>query len=271
MVPEPSEPGEAPAAADIADARGSDDDVTPTVAVQIELDEPSVVADLSAPAGPAGDPFGDFATCSGVRGAVGTYVVGVGASSGTVRWASVVTATRLEGPGTVDADVRIELADGTSVEATGTTTIATDLASGSFIAFDAAGSRVSGTFDCRGGSAPPTLIAESPDGAIEVLALLRRSGAERVVSAARVGATAEDCPLGVDSPTILTIDGDESLGAITTFELTDDGTTGALRLRIGDYVEEFDDVDVSVSDTSRAGTFGAVRGDLALDGAFSCT
>jgi hypothetical protein len=255
-----------------ADVAGPVAKVEATVGMHVELDEPSTEAELSAPTGADGDPFGDFATCSGVRGAVGAYVVGVGSSSGPVRWLSVVTSTRLTGAGTVDADVRVELGDGTNIEATGTTTISSDLASGTFVAFDAAGSRVAGSFECRGATEPPALISASETGSIEVLALLRRSGNERVVSAALVDAADADCPVGDGQPLILRIDGGDALGAITTFELSRDGSSSAvMRMRIGGTVVEFDGVDVSIAESSRAGTFSAAHGNLSVDGAFSCT
>jgi hypothetical protein len=93
-----------------------------------------------------------------------------------------------------------------------------------------------------------------------------------VVSAATLGADPTDCPAGEGSQSLVVrLDGDDTLGAITTFEL-DEGTEGAsMRLRVGEATYEFDDVAITLDDNARAGTFGAALPDLTVGGAFACT
>jgi hypothetical protein len=246
--------------------------VPDVVTVAVSSPELDVDAELSVDAESGGDPFGTFATCSAYRSVVGAYIVGVSDPTSEVSLVSVVSASRIDGPGTYDADLRVETSSGPDVSAAGTITVDPGLASGSYVAFSPDGARIEGTFDCEGGDEEPATMAASDAGAIEVVVLLERSGSERVVSAATLGADPTDCPAGEGSQSLVVrLDGDDTLGAITTFEL-DEGTEGAsMRLRVGEATYEFDDVAITLDDNARAGTFGAALPDLTVGGAFACT
>ena len=246
--------------------------VPDVVTIAVSSSELDVDAELSVDAETGGDPFGTFATCSAYRSVVGAYIVGVSDPTSEVSWVSVVSAGRIDGPGIYDADVRVETSSGPDVSATGTLTVGPGLASGSYVAFSPEGVRIEGTFDCAGVDGEPATMAASDDGAIEVFALLERGGSERVVSAATLGADPSDCPAGEGSQSLVVrLDGDDTLGGITTFEL--DQTTGgaSMRLRVGGATYEFDDVAVTMDENARAGTFDAALPDLTVGGAFACT
>ena len=227
---------------------------------------------MSGDAEVGGDPFSTFATCTAYRSVAGAYVVGVSDPTAELTSVAVVSAGRISGAGAVDADVRLERSDGGAISADGTMTLEPDLAAGSFLAFTPDGERVEGSFECRGSHEPPVTMAASDVGAIEVVVLLDHAGSERVLTATMLGAEPSDCPAGDASSLIVRADGDDTLGAITTFEL-DDGPGGAvMRLRAGSTVYEADDVVVTLDDEARAGTFAATAaGDVTIAGAFGCT
>lgn len=257
-----------------------------TVAVEPTADGeagPGVQADLegdvtSAAAEPS-EPFGQFASCSGVRRAFGPYSVLVSSTDGPVSAAALFIAESVVGPGIYDADVRIERRSGAIDTATGTVTLAGDLRSGSFLAFATDGAMVSGTFACSGGDplAAPLRRGSSGDEnlhSVEVVALMRRGDAERVVSLAVEVARSADitvaCPGAGSAAPVVLVDGDASAGSIDGFELGG-GTTPRLQLRIGGTPLVFEAVMVAFDDAARSGTFSAVRGDLSIDGAFRCS
>jgi hypothetical protein len=249
--------------------------VAPAVPRTVELSvrSPGLGIDttVSSDAEDGGDPFGTFATCTAYRTVAGAYVVGVSDPTDELSSVAVVSAGRIAGAGPVDADVRIERAAG-AISASGTMTIDPGLASGTYLAFAADGERVEGSFECQGSAEPPITMVDSDVGAIEVVVLLDQAGSERVLTATTLGAEPSDCPAGGASSLIVRTDGDDTLGAITTFEL-DDGPSGAvMRLRAGSTVYEADDVAVTLDGDSRAGTFAAsTPDDIAIAGAFACT
>lgn len=239
------------------------------VTVEVRIPGQGVDATLSVDAEVDGDPFDDeFATCSAYRSVAGAYAVGVGGPDAEVPWVSIVSAVRIDGAGDVPVDVRVDLPDGTEIDAVGTMTLATDLASGTFSADTADGTAVEGSFECAGSDRPPATMAASDDGAIEVVALIDRDGSERVVTAATLDADDADCPADPTS-VVVRIDGDSSLGAISMFEI-DRGNGGAvMKLRVGATTYEFDDLVLDVDDVERVGTFVAT-GEVSIVGAFSC-
>ncbi len=251
--------------------------VAPTVRVSVRSD--SIDGEIVVEQTGDGDPFGTFGSCSGLRSRVGTYSVLVADTIGSVRSISLLTAGAVGGTGTFDADVRIEPAVGDAIVATGTVTLSSDLAAGSYIAFTPDGEPIEGDFECSGGTGPEPLAVGSDDGvldAIEVFALLRRGDAERVLGLAVASDSAPTarCP-GAEGRTgdtqIVRVDGDASIGALTTFELTR-GTTSTMRLRAGGVVYEFDRVDVQLDDGAASGIFAAeTPSGIAVDGAFRCT
>ena len=226
------------------------------------------------------DVFGDFASCSGARRSFGPYSVLVSSADGPVSAVSVLTETSVTAAGIYDADVRVELSSGQIESATGTATISSDFRSGSFMAFTSEGGSVSGTFECSGGeNSPLPLAVVEGDASVletaEVVALMRRGSAERVVGftvdVARSPSVILECSAatgGTDS-LLVYLDGDQSVGAITTFELTS-GDNPSMRLRVGGQSYEFEDVDITIGSPATAGTFSASGGGLFVDGAFRC-
>jgi hypothetical protein len=283
-VPDADAPANAPtdasagsaAAAPVEPANSTTTTTTPEVPriVEVSVQSPGLGLDatVSGDAELRGDPFGAFASCTAYRSVAGAYVVGVSDPATELTSVAVVSAGRIDGAGPVDADVRVERAVGDAISASGTMNLDADLAGGTYLAFAADGARVEGTFDCRGGGEPPVTMTASDVGAIEVVVLLDQAGSERVVTATMLGAEPADCPAGDASSLIVRADGDDTLGAITTFELDDAPDGAVMRLRVGSTVYEADKVAVSLDDDSRSGTFAAVTADdVTIAGAFACT
>lgn len=226
------------------------------------------------------DPFGRFAACSGTNRAFGVYSVLVSTLDGPVRSVSLLTVDRVAGPGVHDADVRVEGATGEPVAAVGTVTIGDDLRSGSFVAFDAAGESMSGSFRCAGPDTSPVPLATGAGGvfgdSVSVFVLLRHERAERILGVAAAGSDPGldvRCPgaSGSQSDLLVRIDGDLSVGAMSTFELGD-GASRSMRIRAGGATFEFAEVAVEVDPARASGTFSAVGADgVTADGAFACT
>jgi hypothetical protein len=227
------------------------------------------------------DPFGTFAACSGARRTFGPFAVTVSTPSGEVAAAAVQTVQSVTRPGIHDAGVRIELRSGEIESALGTVTIDDGWRSGTFVAFGDEGRSVNGSFVCSGGD-PASAPLDRADtvgvlDSVEIVALLRRDGSERVVGlaveTARSPEVALDCPASIgaaDGPLVVRVDGDQTVGAISTFELTDGGAP-TVRMRVGGVSYEFDDVVISLADPATSGTFSVVDAGLAIDGAFRCT
>ena len=226
------------------------------------------------------DPFGRFATCSGLGEAFGNYSVLVSDVDGPIRSVSVLTFDRVDGAGIHDADVRIERQSGEPVVATGTLTIDAGLRSGTFVAFAPDGESVEGEFRCDGDEFAATPLPPGRDDdvvdTVEVFVLLRNGDAERVLGVAvdaSTGTAAIECAgaVGATSDLLVRVDGGWSIGAVTTFELTD-GEASAMRLRAGGRSFEFASVDVVGDDVRTSATFSAANADgITVDGAFSCT
>ena len=245
-------------------------DVAQIVTVDVRMPDRSIDAEVSVDAEIDGDPFDDdFATCSAYRSVAGAYAVGVGGPDAELPWVSIVSAARVEGAGEVAADVRVDLPDGGEIDAVGTMTLGADLASGSFAATTADGAVVDGAFECAGSERPPITMAATDEGAIEVVALIDRDGRERVVTAATLGVGDDDCPADPAS-SVVRIDGDASLGAISMFEIDQSGGRAVMRMRVGATDYEFDDVVLELDEVERVGTFVGSNG-VDVVGAFSCT
>lgn len=219
-----------------------------------------------------GDPFGEFASCSGLRDTVGAYSLFVSGPD-DISFVGVWTASAVDGPGTYDADLRVEL-DGTSYDATGTVTLADGLQRGEFVGFGPAGGNISGRFDCTGTESPASIELGPDDGVldtIEVFALLRRGSDVRVVGLATDDTVLVNCPGasgggGGTTGVVVSARGGAGIGSISEFELL--GTT--LELTVGDTGYVFDDV--AVDGDATAGSFGATSADgVAIDGAYRCT
>ena len=244
----------------------------------------SLRADLVGEVDPAAlgdsDVFGSFASCSGGRASFGPYSVLVSDPEGQIESVSMFTAAPVTSPGVYDADIRVELRSRASESATGTVTIGGDLRSGSFLALGNEGGSLSGSFVCSGGDATAAPLSTDDIAgvldSVEVVALLRRGSLERVVSLAvepsRASSMVVECPsvTGESGEYVVRVDGDQSVGALTTFELTA-GDSATMRLRIGGQSYEFDEAVVDVDTPASAGTFSATSGDLTVDGAFRCT
>ena len=229
------------------------------------------------------DPFTRFSSCSGLRSSVGIFAVTAVDDTAAVRSVAVVTGDRVTGPGIYDADIRVETETDGIVSAAGTVTLATGLRSGSFEAFEPTGESVSGTFTCDGPAGTPVPLVEvgatngdGMPGTVEVVALLRRGDQERIVGLAldtSAAATADaECrgTSGGDGSTLVRVDGDPTVGAITTFDLTP-GRSPGMRLDVGGASYEVDDVEVDLDDRGAAGTFSGTTADgIAIDGAFRC-
>ena len=276
------------AALEAADGTGEGtgpDDVGPApeqATVTVSVRTGAVDGELSVPLdADDADPFGRFASCSGLRASVATYSVLVSDPDAVVRSVSVITDDAVAGPGVHDAEVRVEPASGAAIIGAGTVTLDPGLATGSYVAFDADGASVEGEFSCDGASGEPVPLEVGDDDGeldtVEVFALLRRSDEERVVglTAAGSGPASLRCP-GAGGPdddgdVLVAVDGDSSTGAITAFEITAPPSP-TMRMRVGSVDYEFDSPVIDTSRSATSGTFQAAGDDgISIDGAFRCT
>ena len=252
------------------------------VDMAVELESIGVQAELGAEELDSADPFGTSASCSGGRRSFGPYSVWVSVPDRQVLSVAVFTVGSATQPGIHSADVRVELRSGEVESASGTVTIAAGWRSGTFVAFDTDGAAVRGSFECTGGDPEPAPLDAAPtEGAldsVEVVALLRRDTDERVVGLAldtvrSPGITAE-CPAAQDPASgdgviVVRVDGDLTLGAISTFELTG-GDSPTMRLRVGGVSYEFDEATITLADPAGSGAFTATADSVTVDGAFRC-
>lgn len=246
----------------------------PPSTVQLDVTVGDVSAEFEGAADDAGDPFGEFVSCSGVRDEFSSYSVAVSTTAGPISSVSVISTAPVMRPGIVDALVRAELSDGAAVDAAGTLTLAPDYRAGSFQAFGTDGRRVAGSFTCGDGDRVPVPLPAADVGAagvVEVFAQLRVGDAERLIGFATSGRgdASLECPGAADpgAPLLVRAEGDQALGAITSFELTDD----RLRFAVGEAVYEFDSVERIGAGSSSAGSFSATSGPVSVTGAFRCT
>jgi len=247
--------------------------------VRIDVSARGTSAELTGTLADSDDPFGNFVSCSGLRSTYGTYSVLASAESGAVRSISVVSADLVPEPGVHESSVRVEFSGAPAVDAVGTITVGDDRRSGSFLAFDADGATVDGTFDCSGGDTEPQpLVVGSDNGvleAVEVFALLRSGDQERILGLATPadGAALVECAGAEGEPDGsvpgVHIEGDESIGAISVFELSD-GTEPTMRLGAGSLTYTSGLVMRGGADPG-AGSFSAEANGVAIDGAFRCS
>ncbi|MEY2959489.1 MAG: hypothetical protein RLZZ01_2057, partial [Actinomycetota bacterium] len=204
---------------------GSADDDVRTVAVDLVVPAEFLavgtgsVAWSGQPAVDAVDgPFGRFGSCSGWRDVVSAYsvVVSTGSTTGASdELAAVViwTSDRLEGPGEYDVEVRLERADGEAWLGSGTAVLADDLRSGAVDAVAPDGTAVSGGFECSG-PLDPIPVGSAP--VVEIFALLRSEGSERVLGLVTPETAAARCA-GSDGSTSVTASVDAGQGGMGFF------------------------------------------------------
>lgn len=222
-------------------------------------------------------PFGAFGSCSGQRERLGTYSVLVSGDDG-IDAVSIWTADRVDAAGTYDAEVRIERPGSEPIAASGTLTILDGLQRGEFAATGPEGGRVEGTFACLGTVPPVPLPADAglDDAvveAVEVYALLRDGGAERIVGLTADASSGAACPRveGRADPSIVRVEGDARVGGITEFELSGETSTTAW-LRAGGVGFDLDDVVLALDEGGSSGVFSGVTVDgVTVDGAFRCS
>ena len=246
-------------------------DATARVEVRLDSENATLIGDLET----STDPFGDFVSCSGLRTAFSTYSILISTTTGPVRSIGATTSAGVVDEGIYDAAVRLELDDGTAIEATGTMTLLAGFQTGSFVAFDSDGRAVEGSFSCTGAPEPSILEIGDDDGVLEeidAIALLRRGDETRLVGfAVPAGAAATiECPSDDGSELVVSVDGDDSIGAITAFELAA-GDQPTLTMQIGDIEYVFDSVALGDTNSPEAGSFSAEAGGVAVDGAYRCS
>lgn len=212
-------------------------------------------------------PFGEFASCSGLRDDVGAYSVFV-SGSGDPSSVGVWTSSRVTGAGIYDAEVRIERDGSAPLSAAGTMTILDGFQQGEFLAFGAGGGRIEGTFSCSGTEPGVPLPATDAD-SVEAFAVLRAGEEERIVGLATEAGDRTVCDAAGDP--ILRVEGDATVGAITAIELGG-GPDASATLRIAGTTYDFERVEVQVeAGPETAGVFSAVSADgVSVDGAFRC-
>lgn len=246
-------------------------DATAQVEVRLDSEDATLTGDLET----STDPFGEFVSCSGLRTAFSTYSILISTTTGPVRSIGATTSAGVVDDGIYDAAVRVELDDGTAIEATGTMTLFPGFQTGSFVAFDSDGRAVEGSFSCTGTPEPSLLEIGEDDGVLEevdAIALLRRGNESRLVGFAvsAGGATAVECSSDAGSDLVVSVEGDDSIGAITAFELAA-GDQPTLTMQIGDIKYVFDSAALGEANTPEAGSFSAEADGVTVDGAYRCS
>lgn len=206
----------------------------------------------------AADPFGEFATCSGLHDTVAAWSLVVSDPTAEMTAVSLLTEQPIGGPGAYPAVFRVEWVNGASLDATGTITLAGGLQSGSFVADDA---DLRGTFECTGAPTPAAL----GEGAVTAVALLQRGARQRIVSlAAPADGSANRC--AADGSVALT--GDAGLGAPVAVSIA---PSGAASVRVGDQPLP---IDLAASEIVVAAGSGIVHLRTAdgttIDAAYRC-
>lgn len=253
------------------------------VDVTVATEIPGIAGELSGPpVGPADDegPFGVYASCSGYRATVSTYSVVISAPGSDVEAVSLLTTEPIAeappGQGLYEAELHIEPAVGSNVDASGILTLDGDLRSGSFQGATAAGESIDVGFECFGGNAEPAplIVGDAPGEleTIEVFVLLRRGQRERFVGLAVDTRDAADSVASCSTDeALVSIEGDFTAGAISSFVLTD-GIDSMVRLQVGGVSYLIEQPEIGTTDEPMSGSFHAVGDDgLTIDGAYRCT
>jgi hypothetical protein len=230
------------------------------------------------------DPFGDFASCAGLQSAITTYSVLVSrrAGSGDVISVGLSSQESIVGSGIYNADLRVELADGSVAQSTGTMTIESGLRSGTFLTFvdesgDDVGGSLSGAFNCEGAEEPVPLergLGDAVVDTVEVFVLLADGDVERVVGLIYDGSNGIALCPGIEArndPLLVQVAGNRTLGSLTMFELSG-GSQASMAMTSGGVTYEFNGVRVDTSPGATSGSFsGTTPSGLSADGAFRCT
>lgn len=254
--------------------------VVDPAAVRVDVTVGQLSSELTGLLIGSDDPFADFVSCSGHRSTFGIYSVLASVESGAITSISVVSSDLVAAAGVHDAAVRLEFGGSApAVDAVGTITVSDDLRSGSFIAFDAAGGAVEGSFDCTGGDADPRPLVVGSDNvvleAVEVFALLRHENEQRIVDLATpANAALVECAGAEGAPADLQpgvrVVGDDSIGSITEFELRG-GPEPTMRMLVGATVYASEQVTRTGTGVAAASSFSADAGGVGVDGAFRCS
>lgn len=229
----------------------------PHVSVDVAIGPNTSVVAGDVPGGAPVDLFGDFAACSGLRDSVANWSLQVSDPDQTLTAVSILTAAGVSGPGAYPGTFRVEFVNGAALDGVGTVTLEPGLQSGTFAATDA---DVRGTFACTGAPEPATV--DAPD--VEVVALLRRGSAERMISLAEPYSADTACDTAAGR---LHVAGDGGIGG--RVGLTIDGDTLALSVDGVDLGIDPAHTELAVEGTT--GTFHAVTLDgMEIDGALTC-
>lgn len=254
-----------------------DDDVR---SVSVDLDVPTSflttgAATLGWTGNPSVDavdgPFGRFGSCSGWRETVSAYSVvvstGAMASSADALAAVVVwTSDRVNGPGAYEVAVRLERVDGVAWDGSGVATLSDDLDGGTVEASAPDGTRVAGRFACAGSTSP---VPVGSSDAVEVFALLRSDGAERVLGLVTTDPASARCG-GPDDATLVSATVDPGAGGLGFFELVV-GPEPVVWLEAGGRLFELVAPDLVTPVGGDSGVFSGVSSDgVEIDGAYRC-
>lgn len=203
------------------------------------------------------DPFGSFASCSGLRSAFGAYQMLLSGSEALGGSVQVNSTSNPHDPGTVSANARIE-SDAQTVDVQGSLDLSEDFRSGRFLGNTAAGSRVVIEFDCQSALQPAPLDRTRPY--VDIALLMVKNKQRRVLS---MGLASPCNDKGIDSE----IPAEEGPPAgLSRAVINPD----KLELFVGGKPLKFDQSSVSVT-SSTAGTFNATTADGAkITGAYSC-
>lgn len=203
------------------------------------------------------DPFGRFASCSGLRTSFGAYQVLISGSEVFGGSVQVNSASNPHQEGTVSASARLET-EASVIEVDGTLDLADTFRGGRFLGTTDDGARVVIEFDCTSPRSPAPIDRTRPY--VDVAMLMVKDQQRRVLSFGLMTACADK---GIDAE-IAAADG--PVGGLSKVLIKPD------KLELYVSGQQLDLADSSVSPrTDVAGTFSATTADgVMITGAYSC-
>lgn len=231
--------------------------IVPTIDVRLVIDGKPHNDTIDVGKAKGADPFGKFASCSGLRTSFGAYQMLVSGSEALGGAVQVNATSNPHDAGPVPASARLE-SELATVDIDGTLDLADDYRSGRFLGTTAGGSRVVIEFDCESPNAPAPLDRTRPY--IDVALLMVKGNQRRVLSLGLI----EPCGNGGVKGKVPADEG--SAGGLSEVDIAPD----SLSLFVGGTALELAQSSVAAT-SATTGTFAATTADGAtITGAYSC-
>lgn len=228
-----------------------------TIGVRLVIDGQPRDDTVQVGAEGGGDPFGEFASCSGLRSSFGVYQMVISGSEALGGAVQVNSTTNPHEPGPVAASARIET-DQATVDVDGTLELSEGFRDGRFLGATASGSRIVVEFNCTSANTPVPIDRTRP---YSDVAFLLVRGEQRRVLAFGVPAPCAEGGIEAEIPPE-----QRPAGGLSRVVIAPD----RLELFVNDAPLALSGSSVSVA-SATTGTFAASAADGAnLTGAYSC-